>query len=205
MDADEFFKKQQLEQEARSKFKGMVVRQNELKLMKAARRSKVHGDSLAKENLREMLRQIMRTFLQFGFPESAVSSITSFLPLYGWNDDIDAFAETLYLTVDFGSDDVGVYRYLSIVGKVLQRTEAFGPSSLGEWSSVDGITLSRDLLSFKNYKFKCEEGFTPNKICRFVSRYPRRQRRGRYFEDIYDEIKVFVSTTSVSVNFQNME
>jgi len=186
---DEYFKKQLLEQETKSKFKGISIRQNELKLMKAARKTKVHGDCLTKESTRELLRQIMRAFLQFGFPQSAVESISSFLPLYAWKDDIDAYAETLYVTVQI-RDDIRAYKDFHITRKEFQRTEMYGPSSSGKWISLDGLTLTRNEISDGEHTFMCEEGFTPNRNCNFVSRFVRHGFR----EKTWDVMTVFAST-----------
>jgi len=170
---DDFFQKQERELKAKAKLKGIAIRQNELKLMKAARKSNVHGNILADEDTRELVRQIMRLFLQWGFPESAVESIVSFLPLYGWNDDIDFFGETLYLTVEFNKQDLASNRY-DITRKPLQRTQAFGPDTEGRWHSLDGIELSRNELRIGGrHLYKSKKGFTPNRTCRFIGQYPR--------------------------------
>lgn len=194
MDVDNFFEKQAREQKAKSKFKGMAIRQHELKLMKAARKTKVHGDVLGNESTRELLRQIFRVFLEFGFSESAIQAISSFCPLYGWKDDIDALAsETLYLTIRQSASDLWNYRNFNIECKEMQRTEMFGPLSSGKWTSIDGMELSHHEFSFRGLAFTCEEGFTPGKICNFVAKYGRFTGRER----VNDIIKVFVSPNNV--------
>jgi len=203
---DELIEKQRREQEVKSKFKRIGIRQNELKLMKAARKMNVHGDALSKESTRNLLRQVMRVFLHFGFPQNAIRTVASFLPLYAWEDDIDAFAETMYLTVEFSDD--GYKKFKPIRCQQLQRTEMLGPSSMGKWHNVDGtLTLSRYEITIDGVPFTSEEGFVPNRICNFHSKYSRRLRRPykvpkigndgpiKYYIDVCERelIKVFTS------------
>lgn len=195
---DELYEKQRREHEVKSKFKGIGIRQNELKLMKAARKLNVHGPALANESTRQLLRQVMRVFLQFGFPESAIEAISSFLPLYAWKDDIDAFSETLYLSVEFPDDHRNLFK--PVKNQQLQRTEMLGPLSKGEWRSVDDkITLSRHEITIQGVPFTSEEGFTPNRTCVFISKYERRLRletrgiRTRY-QLGSESIKIFTSS-----------
>lgn len=198
---DELFEKQRREQEVKSKLKNIGIRQNELKLMKAARRTNVHGDALAKESTRKLLRGVMRVFLHLGFPENSIRTITSFLPLYAWKDDLDAFAETMYLTVEFPDND---FFNPNIKCLQLQRTEMFGPSSDGEWRSVDctwKITLTRHEFTIQGINFGSEEGFIPNRKTDFLSRYSYRKAKHqgnvRFFEHEHKLIKVFVSPCKI--------
>jgi len=197
---DELFEKQRREQEVKSKFKKIGIRQNELKLMKAARRTNVHGDALAKESTRKLLRGVMRVFLHLGFPENSIRTITSFLPLYAWKDDLDAFAETMYLTVEFPDDDRNLFNPIRC--QQLQRTEMFGPSSEGEWRSVDGkLTLTRHEITIQGVNFASEEGFIPNRKSDFLSRYSYRraihQGNVRVFDYEHKLIKVFASPCNI--------
>jgi len=192
---DALIEKQRREQEVKSKFKRIAMRQNELKLMKAARKMHVHGDALTKESTRKLLRQVMRVFLQFGFPENAVGTIVSFLPLYAWEDDLDAFAETIYLTVEFPEDHRNIFTPIRC--KQLQRTEMFGPSSMGKWHSVDGtLTLTRNEISINGVDFASEEGFTPNRKSDFLSKYTRLRPNG-YHQYGKELIKVFTSPCNI--------
>jgi len=198
---DELFEKQRREQEVKSKFKRIGIRQNELKLMKAARKMNVHGDALTKESTRNLLRQVMRMFLHFGFPQNAIRTIASFLPLYAWEDDLDAFAETIYLTVEFPEDCRD--KKAPIRCHELQRTEMFGPSSMGKWHNVDGtMTLSRNELTINGIDYASNEGFSPNTKSDFHSKYEQRcvqtMPNGRpYFVYKRELIKVFTSPCKI--------
>jgi len=177
MAEEEFFKQQEKEQKIRRKFKKSVKRQNELKLMKAARRSL--GKSLVSKKARELVRKIIRTFLE-EFPFNAVNTIISFLPVHAWEEDIDLFGETVYLDV-FNYNAGHSARWSNnyhCKSKPMLMTSRWGPNSEPCWESVKGrrkkYELSRyELRIGREALFVCSEGLTPNKMATFTQKIPR--------------------------------
>jgi len=186
---EDLAEKQAKEQEMKQRFRKSVFRQNELKLMKHARKSL--GQSIVDNENRQIVKDIIKIFLSLDYPFEAVSCLISFLPVFGWEDDLDAYKGTMYLTIYDPKHEGGD---ALCVNKPMTMTQEWGPNDGPIWSSADQDELTRHTLLFHDNfgrfeSFKCAKGITPNQAIEFKGDF----RRKYYNRKEYENVKVILS------------